>query len=42
VDAHLTDEDGHVTLLLNRVPEVHAWLLAQFQAEAKRGRKEDS
>jgi pimeloyl-ACP methyl ester carboxylesterase len=26
VDAHLSDKDGHLTLL-QRVPEVHAWLL---------------
>ena len=26
-EAHLTDTDGHFTLLVDRVPEVHAWLL---------------
>jgi pimeloyl-ACP methyl ester carboxylesterase len=30
VDAHLTDVDGHVTLGVNRVPEVHAWILEHF------------
>jgi pimeloyl-ACP methyl ester carboxylesterase len=28
VDAHLSEDDGHLTLL-HRVPEVHDWLLAQ-------------
>jgi pimeloyl-ACP methyl ester carboxylesterase len=27
VDAHLTDTDGHLTLLVERVPSVHEWLL---------------
>ena len=30
VDAHLTDEDGHVTLAQRRVAEVHGWLLEHF------------
>jgi pimeloyl-ACP methyl ester carboxylesterase len=29
VDAHLSDEDGHLTLL-HRVPDVHAWLLERL------------
>ncbi len=28
-DVHLSDSDGHYTLLAERVPEVHAWLLQQ-------------
>lgn len=30
VDAHLTDEDSHMSLLQNRVAEVHEWLLRHF------------
>lgn len=29
-EARLTDDDGHLTLLKNRVPEVHAWLAAHL------------
>lgn len=30
VEAHLSGEDGHTTLLQNRVPAVHSWLLERF------------
>ncbi len=29
-EPHLNDDDGHLTLLQNRVPAVHAWLLDHF------------
>jgi pimeloyl-ACP methyl ester carboxylesterase len=30
IDAHITDEDGHGTVVQYRVPEVHSWLLERF------------
>jgi pimeloyl-ACP methyl ester carboxylesterase len=30
VDAHLSDEDGHLTIQLGHIGDVHAWLLERF------------
>jgi pimeloyl-ACP methyl ester carboxylesterase len=30
VEARLFDHDGHLTLLVNRIGEVHAWLADRF------------
>jgi len=30
VDAHISDEDGHLTIMERRTPEIHQWLLDRF------------
>jgi pimeloyl-ACP methyl ester carboxylesterase len=30
VEAEISDTEGHITLLVNRIPEVHEWLLQRF------------
>jgi pimeloyl-ACP methyl ester carboxylesterase len=30
VEAEFSDDEGHLTLLANRVPDVHAWLVQRF------------
>jgi pimeloyl-ACP methyl ester carboxylesterase len=30
VEAEIGDADGHITVAISRIPEVHAWLLARF------------
>ena len=30
VEAEISDTEGHITLVVGRVPEVHEWLLERF------------
>ena len=36
VEAHLYDEDGHLTIQLGRIGDVHAWLLGRLLAAGVR------
>jgi hypothetical protein len=29
-EVRISVDDGHITLIANRVPQVHSWLLARF------------